>query len=120
MDESASDRRKHPRFAQNEMVQMTLLGQDGRSSQVKIVDASEFGVRIECADGLSPGSLIKVEGQDSLLLGEVLYCQSAEIPGSHFLGVKLTRALFGLAELRRLNESLLAEQSARPAPIRTK
>lgn len=120
MDETASDRRKHPRFAVNETVQLTLLGQDGRSGQVRIVDASELGIRIESDFGLNPGALIKVEGQDSLLLGEILYSQQDDASARHFLGIKLTRALFGLAELRRLNESLLAEQPARSAPIRSK
>lgn len=117
--DTASDRRKRPRFALNETVQLTLLGQDGRSAQVRIVDASEFGIRIECQLELHAGALIKVEGQDSLLLGEVLYCLPAEeVTGLYFLGIRLTRALFGLTELRRLNQSLLAEQPERTADIR--
>ncbi len=104
-----AERRRSPRFSQNEQVQLTLLGEDGRSASVRIVDSSANGMRIESVMRIKPGSLIRIECQDTLLLGEVLYCQPDE--SKFFLGVELTRALYGLAELRRLNDSLTGSNS---------
>ena len=99
-----SDRRRYPRFTRNDVVRLTLLGEDGRSSDARIVDASANGVRLESPLRIATGSLVKVEWQDTLLLGEVLYSQSAG--SSTVLGIELTRALYGLSELQRLNSSL--------------
>lgn len=98
------DRRRYPRFSQNDIVRLTLLSEDGRAADARIVDASAGGVRLETPLIIKTGSLVKVEWQDTLLLGEVLYTQSAE--GSTVLGIELTRALYGMAELQCLNASL--------------
>jgi hypothetical protein len=98
------ERRRYPRFSQNDIVRLTLLGEDGRAADARIIDASAGGVRIESPFELKPGSLVKVEWQDTLLLGEVLYTKTTG--GSTTLGIELTRALYGMAELRRLNASL--------------
>jgi|GEM_PF-816741 len=101
---SGRDRRSHPRFAQNDIVRLTLLSEDGRTIDARIIDASVSGIRLESPLSISAGSLIKVEWQDTLLLGEVLYSQSAG--SSTVLGIELTRALYGMSELRRLNANL--------------
>lgn len=102
--ESGRDRRRYPRFSQDDVVRLTLLSEDGRSADARIVDASVGGVRLESPIFLKVGSLVKIEWKDTLLLGEVLYTQAA---GSiNILGVELTRALYGMAELKRLNSSL--------------
>jgi len=80
------------------------LSEDGRTIDARIIDASVSGIRLESPLSISAGSLIKVEWQDTLLLGEVLYSQSAG--SSTVLGIELTRALYGMSELRRLNANL--------------
>jgi hypothetical protein len=105
------DRRRYPRFSQNDIVRLTLLSEDGRAADARIVDASAGGVRIESTLDLKTGSLVKVEWQDTLMLGEVLYTRTTE--ATTVIGIQLTRALYGMAELRRLNASLTnASQAA--------
>jgi hypothetical protein len=105
------ERRRSPRFARNDQVLLKQLSDVEGTFDVRIVDASDNGMRIESTLPLRPGTLIQIEGRDTLLLGEVLYCQT--INESHFLGVELTSALFGLADLRRLNRSLIQELEPR-------
>jgi hypothetical protein len=109
---SGTDRRRYPRFKQNDVVRITLLSEDGRSADARIVDASVGGIRLESPLLFATGSLVKVEWKDTLLLGEVLYAQPAG--STNTLGIELTRALYGVSELRRLNSSLIgADQSKR-------
>lgn len=116
--EPVPDRRQYPRFEKDERVRLSVLGSENSVPfDVRIVDASARGMRIASEVKVRPGSLIQVEGHDTLLLGEVLYCAPAA-NDNFFLGVELTQALFGLAELRKLNQSLLAEQSGARVPIR--
>jgi hypothetical protein len=101
----ARERRRHPRFEQNEEVRLTLLGENGHSTDAKIVDGSTSGMRVEAVCNLHPGDLVKIEGQDTLLLGEVLHVQ--KFRGKTYFGIEVTRALYGLADLGRLNSSLM-------------
>jgi hypothetical protein len=56
---------------------------------------------------LSPGSLVKVEAEDVLLLGEVCYSLASN-PGFE-VGLQLQHSLIGLRELARRRTSLLLE-----------
>ena len=87
-------------------MQLTLLGDDGTAVESRIVDASAGGVRIESSLLLRVGSLVKIEWSDTLILGEVLYSQPAPGEGVSVFGIELTQALYGMADLRRLNSSL--------------
>jgi len=107
------ERRRSPRFVRNDHVLLKQLSNGEGTFDVRIVDASENGMRIESSQPLGSGTLIQIEGRDTMLLGEVLYCQSSSNE-SHFLGVELTSALYGLADLRRLNRSLVQELEPRP------
>jgi PilZ domain len=118
---SGTERRRHPRFAVQDTVRLTLLSEDGRSGDARIVDISVTGVRIESLLAFHPGSLIKVEWKDTLMLGEVLYCQRGG-DGLNVLGVELTRALYGMAELRRLNSHIVGSdvRSAASEPVKAR
>lgn len=100
------ERRKNPRFACNEPVRLSLLSDEckGCILDATIVGFSKGGMRIETCINVPLGTLIKLEGRDTLFLGEVVYCQGAE-PVLH-LGIILTRALYGIAELRRIHKPL--------------
>lgn len=111
------DRRRYPRFAQNDLVRLTLLGEDGRSADSRIVDVSAGGVRLRSPMSLQVGSLVKIEWKDTLILGEVLYSQPMQGEDDTVLGIELTRALYGMPELRRLNASLYGTDRERaPQP----
>jgi hypothetical protein len=110
------DRRRHPRFARNEIVRLTMLHDETQAAEARIVDASTSGVRLESTLGVMAGTLVKVEWKDTLLLGEVLYSQQS---GPFTLvGVELTRALYGVSELRRLNTILTGSAKPRTSVAR--
>ena len=114
------ERRRYPRFRQNEAVSVTMLGKDSHLVKGVIVDASQSGLRLWSPELLAAGTLVKMESEDTLLLGEVCYAQPAAADfalGPGFLmGLELSRALYGLSELRQLNRSLLGE-SGRTARV---
>lgn len=112
--EPARDRRRTPRFAQDEVVRVTPLSEGCDAQDARILDASVGGVRLDIPTPLPLRSLVKVEWQDTLLLGEVLYCQSDR--GTNIVGIQLTRALYGMAELRRLNASLIGSGIGKELP----
>jgi hypothetical protein len=56
---------------------------------------------------LPPGSLVKVEAEDALLLGEVCYSLASN-PGFE-VGVQLQHSLIGLRELAKHKASVLLE-----------
>jgi len=65
----------------------------------QIRNISEGGTQIRLSEPLSPFTLVRVEYDDNLLLGEVVYCQP-ERSGS-LIGLRIEHGLFGLTELAR-------------------
>ena len=55
------------------------------------------------------GTAVKIEADDSILLGEALYCR--DDGGSFFVGVELEHALYGLVELGRILREFAEESS---------
>ena len=66
------------------------------------------------------GSALKFELDDTLLLGEVIYCR--DDGSSFYVGVELEHALYGLGELaeavRSFTDSPSGPQQADPVPNR--
>ena len=54
-----------------------------------------------------PGAAIRIEVDDSMLLGEAIYCRRER--DGHFIGVELDQVLVGLTELSRTLEGFGAE-----------
>jgi hypothetical protein len=67
-------------------------------------------MRVLTQQQLTLGEAVKVECNDTLWLGEVLYCE--QVNGGYAAGMMLEHALYGTAELARLAESFLAEAAA--------
>ena len=55
------------------------------------------------------GTAVKIECDDSILLGEALYCR--DDGGTFFVGVELEHALYGLVELGRILREFAEESS---------
>jgi len=53
---------------------MAWTGQDGGtgSAEVKAIDVSDTGMRIECAEGIQPGTTVFVQSKDSLFSGHAI------------------------------------------------
>ena len=61
------------------------------------------------ANPVSVGTAVKIEADDSILLGEALYCR--DDGGTFFVGVELEHALYGLVELGRILREFAEESS---------
>ena len=95
------EQRKHPRLEVNQSITVTILG--GRAVGVGfpavVRNASGVGLGLEMAEPVAPGTALKIEFEDSLLLGEVVYTRPLE--NSTLVGVRLRETLRGFAELAR-------------------
>lgn len=99
------DSRAEPRFPADTKVKVTLLqgGPAGVSGQV--VNMSGRGLKLFVGRPLPAGAAVKVEANDTLLLGEIVYCRAEA--GGFAVGLQLKHALFHLRELARLSAELM-------------
>ena len=104
------DQRREPRLVADQSVAVTVLGDQETRLTARVKNASGRGLAIEMPVKVAPGTALKIELDDSILLGEAVYCQSG--PESHLIGVELDQVLCGLSELgKRLQEFAEEEQS---------
>lgn len=105
------DQRREPRFAVNQLIAVTVLGENPRQETAQVKNASSRGLAIQIPGPVAPGTAVKIEIEDSLVLGEAVYCRPQ--PDGHLVGIELDQVLCGLTELgRRLQE--FARSKARP------
>ena|SRR5579871_6011763 len=106
------DQRREPRFSADQPVRVTVLGEHPSQYSGRIRNASHRGLALEVAAAVEPGTPIKMELEDTIVLGEVVYCNSD--PHGCLLGVQLDQMLCGLTALReRLQELAFEEPSGR-------
>ena len=104
------DQRREPRFVADQPVVVTVLGDLEMQQAGTIKNASGRGLLIEIPNAVPPGAALKIEFDDSILLGEAVYCKGEN--GSHTLGVELDQVLCGLTELGKRLEEFAAEKSS--------
>lgn len=106
------DQRHEPRFTTNQPVIVTVLGNPDRVHAARICNASGRGLLIEMATDVPPGTPLKIEANDSILLGEAVYSRGGE--NLYLLGVELDQVLCGLSTLgKHLQEFGSHEQPER-------
>jgi hypothetical protein len=91
------NQRLEPRFEVAQEVRITLFGEPDIRLTARIRNLSPRGVGLEMQGPVAAGSALKFELDDTLLLGEVIYCR--DDGDSFYVGVELEHALFGLGEL---------------------
>jgi hypothetical protein len=89
--------RREPRFNAEQSVWITLFGEPDIRLPARIKNVSARGIGLELQGPVAIGTALKLELDDSLLLGEVIYCRQDE--ASFYVGVELEQALCGLADL---------------------
>jgi hypothetical protein len=100
------ERRREHRVQTKEAVLVTLLGPlGGPPIEGTVTDLSGSGLQVVSSRPLPCGTLVKVEGPNRLMLGEVL--RSEPVGDSFTIGIKLKHALHNLTDLERLNRELL-------------
>ena len=73
----------------------------------RVKNASGRGLGLMTAGPVAPGAAIRIEIDDSIVLGEAIYCRDES--GGHFIGVELDQVLVGLTELGRILEGFSPE-----------
>jgi hypothetical protein len=110
------DQRREPRFEADQAVVVTILSEQPTRLAGRVRNASGRGLGLVVACQIDPGAAIRIEIDDSLVLGEAIYCR-AEADG-YFLGVELDQVLVGLTELGRRLSAF--DPEVRMSPIDTR
>lgn len=92
------DNRSEPRLAADREIAITILGKPPSRHPALVKNRSGSGLGLLVAVEIPPGTALRIELGDDLVLGEVMYCRPME--SGWFVGVQLEQMLRGLAELR--------------------
>jgi hypothetical protein len=93
------EQRREPRFGVDQPVAITLLRDPKVQLQATVADLSGSGLKLIANAPIAPGTAIQIEMDDSMILGEAVYCR--EELNLYVVGVELNQVLTGLAELGR-------------------
>jgi hypothetical protein len=101
------ERRSSQRQPVDLLAALTVLGDSGEILTARVQDLSGRGARVLIERSLPAGACVELVLEDSLYLGEVIYCR--EVEGGFQAGLDLEHALYALNDLHRLMQSPLAE-----------
>jgi hypothetical protein len=97
------DNRREPRFEADQVVGISVLAECEAQLEARVKNASGRGLAIETSGPILPGTALKIEFKDTVVLGEAVYCRDGK--GSYLVGVELDQVLCGLTELgKKLQE----------------
>ena len=108
------NQRRQPRLGADQSVWITLFGEPEIRLPARVKNVSTRGMGLELQGPVAIGSPVKIEVEDCLFLGEIIYCREDE--ASFYVGVELEQALYGLSELAR---ALGAFSDSSPGPQQT-
>jgi len=92
-----SDQRLTERHPLSQYATVSLVGTAGQVLQGEIRNISKGGTQLHLDQPLAIGSLLKVEYDNNLILGEVIYCLPAQT--LWVLGIRIEHVLSGLTAL---------------------
>ena len=93
------DQRQAARHQLRQAATVSVFGTPGPAICGEILNVSEGGAQIWLDQPVRYASLVRVNYNDNLLLGEVVYCQQEE--AGWLVGIRVEHALFGLTALAR-------------------
>jgi hypothetical protein len=91
------NQRRDSRFHTDQPIQITVFGPPDTRIMARVKNVSGRGIGLEVENPIAVGAALKIVLDDSILLGEVIYCRNQG--GTHYVGIELEQALRGLAEL---------------------
>jgi hypothetical protein len=108
------ERRKELRYQPNQEIRLTVLGDDSHRVPARIINFSGRGISLAVEQPVRTGDAIRLDMEDSLLLGEVAYCQAQD--GKFAIGVHLHEVIPSLSALANLVANVMSDgRGARPA-----
>jgi hypothetical protein len=107
------DHRAEPRYDLNQPVTITVLGVQEIRMSGRMANVSGRGMQLLTEAPLPYNSAVKVDWDDLLVLGEVIYSEQKN-PGAFVSGLQLQEALTNLQELAKLCDVLSGESGAPP------
>src|ERR1035437_1975784 len=112
------NQRRKPRFEADQSIWITLFGEPDIRLPARIKNVSERGIGLELQGPGAIGTALKLQVDDSLILGEVIYCRGGE--GSFFVGVELEQALCGPRALAKApsDSSDASSAAQQDAPVK--
>ena len=91
------DQRQAERLQLSHPALVTLVGTTRQLLHGMIRNVSEGGTQVRLDQPVSSSTLVKIEYDDNLLLGEVVYCQRDD--SGWLAGIKIEHSLFELTAL---------------------
>lgn len=91
------DQRKAQRHEFSHAAVVSVLGTGNRVLEGEILNVSKGGTRVHLDQPLGAGSLLRIEYDNNLLLGEVVYCQQEQ--AGWVVGIRAEHVLSGLTAL---------------------
>jgi hypothetical protein len=91
------ERRREPRFAADQPVVVTLLGDQKIRRPAQVKNVCSWGMAIELPCPAPVGTMLRIEFDDGVALGESIHCREAA--GSYYVGVTLDQSLKSLSNL---------------------
>jgi hypothetical protein len=101
------EHRRDHRIPNEQAVSLTVLGDAEMHVAAIIKNISGHGLGLVTSEPVPSGAPVKIEFEDSIYLGEAIYCKPME--DGFFLGIKITEVLSGLAALSRIAEEFTAQ-----------
>jgi len=105
-DEEGMDRRLEKRFQTNLAAIVTDIAAPDRVVSGRIVNVSQSGICAALSMRLAVGVTVKVQIEDCMLFGHIIYCD--EEPPFR-AGIEIVQVLIGESDLSRLVNAILAE-----------
>ena len=91
----------------NAPAQLTVLGDHQRTLACRVADYWNSGVRLITPERVATGAAVKVEWSNTLLLGEICFCEPCD--GQFAVGLYVEHAIYNTVELGRLAQRILDE-----------
>ncbi len=106
------EQRREPRFQADQPVVVTVLNDTEIRLEARVRDASGRGLGLLSPVPVPPGAAIRIEMEDSIVLGEAIYCRRER--EGHFIGIELDQVLVGLTELGKTLSAFGPELAIEP------
>jgi len=107
------DRRREHRFVTDQSVELVILGSEpGADVRLpsRLLNLSGRGLTLLSTRQIPSGTPLRVNVNDTVLLGELCHCTKAE--GGYLCGVRLEQALTSVGDLSQLMTAVVESISA--------